>query len=92
MEKTKVAIVGMGTVGTGVVRLLLDHGDRTVRHAGRTLWVESVVVKHMEKPRDVQLPESLLTDDLRAVTENPEIKVVAQLIGGLEPARGDDIG
>ena len=29
MEKTKVAIVGLGTVGTGVARLLLDHGDRT---------------------------------------------------------------
>ena len=36
MEKTKVAIVGLGTVGTGVARLLLDHGDRTARHAGRS--------------------------------------------------------
>jgi lactate dehydrogenase-like 2-hydroxyacid dehydrogenase len=36
MEKTKVAIVGMGTVGAGVARLLIDHGDRTARHAGRT--------------------------------------------------------
>ena len=35
MEKTKVAIIGLGTVGTGVAKLLLDHGDRTARHAGR---------------------------------------------------------
>ncbi len=45
MEKTKVAIVGMGTVGAGVAKLLLDHGDRTARHAGRTMWLERVVVR-----------------------------------------------
>jgi homoserine dehydrogenase len=49
---TKVALVGMGTVGTGVARLLIDHGDRTARHAGRTLWVEAVVVKDVRKARD----------------------------------------
>jgi len=87
MEKTKVAIVGFGTIGTGVARLLLDHGDRTARHAGRTLWLEQVVDVDVRRPRDVDLPDGLLTDDLAKVTENPEIKVVAQLIGGIEPAR-----
>ncbi len=87
MQTTKVAIIGMGTVGTGVARLLLDHGDRTGRHAGRTMWLEHVVVHHLDKPRDFELPAGVLTDELRKVTANPEIKVVAQLIGGLEPAR-----
>lgn len=87
MEKTKVGIVGMGTVGSGVARLLLDHGDRTARNAGRTLWLESVVVRNLSKARDVDLPEAILSDDLASITENPEIEVVAQLIGGLEPAR-----
>jgi homoserine dehydrogenase len=87
MEKTEVAIVGLGTIGTGVARLLLDHGDRTARHAGRTLWLEQVVDLDITTPRDVDLPEGVLTDDLSRVTDNPEIKVVAQLIGGIEPAR-----
>jgi homoserine dehydrogenase len=87
MDKTKVAIVGMGTVGTGVARLLLDHGDRTARHAGRTLWLERVVVRDVSKPRAVSLPEGLLTTRLDSVTDDPQISVVAQLIGGLEPAR-----
>ena len=68
MQTTKVAIVGMGTVGTGVARLLLDHGDRTARHAGRTLWLERVVVQDVEKERDADLPEGILTDDLAAIT------------------------
>ena len=87
MQTTKVAIVGMGTVGSGVARLLLDHGDRTARHAGRTLWLEQVVVQDVNKQRDADLPAGILTDELAAITNNPEITVVAQLIGGLEPAR-----
>ena len=87
MEKTKVAVVGMGTVGSGVARLLLDHGDRTARHAGRTLWLEQVVVRNIGKERDADLPVGLISDDLKKITEDSGIKVVAQLIGGLEPAR-----
>ncbi len=86
-EKTKVALVGMGNVGTGVAKLLLDHGDRTARHAGRTLWLEEVVVRDLHKKRDADLPDGILSNDLRRITQNPEIKVVAKLIGGLEPAR-----
>ena len=87
MERTNVGIVGMGTVGAGVARLLLDQGDRTARHAGRTLWLKRVVVNNVDKRRDVELPEDLLTNDLTTILNDPEITVVAQLIGGLEPAR-----
>lgn len=87
MDKTKVAIVGLGTVGSGVARLLLDHGDRTARHAGRTLWLEKAVVRDLSRARGCDLPQGVLTDDLTTVLDDPEIKVVAQLIGGLEPAR-----
>ncbi len=87
MQKTKVALVGMGTVGTGVARLLLDHGDRTARHAGCILWLEQVVVSDIAKHRDVELPKGLLSSDLTRITRDPEIKVVAHLVGGVEPAR-----
>ena len=87
MEKTKVAIIGLGNVGQGVAKLLLDHGDRTARHAGRTLWLEKAVVRDLKKARDCDLPAGLLTDNVDEVINNREIKVVAQLIGGLEPER-----
>ncbi|MFN5853315.1 MAG: homoserine dehydrogenase, partial [Pirellulaceae bacterium] len=87
MEKTKVAIVGMGTVGTGVARLLLDHGDRTARHAGRTLWLQKAVVRDLAKRREIDLPQGVLTDCIEEVLGDPEIRVVAHLVGGLEPAR-----
>ena len=87
MEKTGVAVVGMGTVGSGVARLLLDHGDRTARHAGRTLWLTHAVVKHMDRSRQFQLPDGVLTDDLNRVIEDKSVSVVAQLIGGVGEAR-----
>ncbi len=87
LQHTKVGIVGLGTVGSGVARLLLDHADRATRHAGRRLWLEQVVVQDAEKPRGVTLPEGILSTDLRRITENKEIVAVAHLVGGLEPAR-----
>lgn len=87
MEKTRVAIVGMGTVGTGVARLLLDHGDRLARHAGRILWLEKATVRDLAKDRNIDLPAGILTNDLKSILNNPEIEVVAHLVGGLEPAR-----
>lgn len=87
MEKTGVAIVGLGTVGQGVAQLLLDHGDRTARHAGRTLWLTHVVVRDLNKSREVDLPKGILTDDLSRLINDESVKVVAQLIGGIEPAR-----
>ena len=87
MKKTKIALVGLGTVGAGVARLLLNHGERTTRHAGQEIWLEKAVVRDLEKIRDVELPKGVLTDQLEEVTENPEIRCVVQLIGGVEPAR-----
>lgn len=87
MEKTKVAIVGLGTVGMGVAKLLLDHGDRTARHAGRTLWLQKAIVRNANKPQYRDLPDQVVSENLQEVLDDREISVVAQLIGGLEPAR-----
>ena len=88
MEKTKVAIVGLGTVGSGVAKILLANAERTARHAGRRrLWLEQVVVRDVKKPRDVVLPPDILSNDLKRITNDPEIVAVAHLVGGLEPAR-----
>jgi homoserine dehydrogenase len=87
MKKAKVAIIGFGTIGSGVARLLLEHGERIARHAGRRLELVQVVDPDLARPRNVTLPLGVLTDDLSRVLDNPEISAVVQLIGGLEPER-----
>jgi homoserine dehydrogenase len=87
MNAIQVGLVGLGTVGTGVARVLLEHQDRMTRHVGRPLVLAKAVVRDPGKPRGLELPPGLLTDRLAEITENPEIRVVAELMGGLEPAR-----
>ena len=87
MKAHKVGIVGLGTVGSGVAKILLEEGERVRRHAGQPIELSRVVVRDLEKPRQCELPDKILTNDIREITNDPEISVVAQLIGGLEPAR-----
>ena len=83
----RVALIGMGTVGTGVARILTDQAERIARRAGRSIEIGRVVVQHVEKSRSVALPNGLITDDLEAVYADKEIDVALHLVGGLEPAR-----
>jgi homoserine dehydrogenase len=87
METIKVAVVGFGTIGSGVVRLLLEHEDRIARHAGCRLQLAHVVDPDLTRPRNVQVPAGILTDDLERVIDDAEIKVVTEVMGGIEPAR-----
>jgi homoserine dehydrogenase len=87
MEHVNVAIVGLGTVGSGVARLLSQNGERTARHAGRPLVLRHVVVRDLARPRSIELPAGIVSADIRKITADPEISVVALLVGGLEPAR-----
>ncbi|MFZ5830788.1 MAG: homoserine dehydrogenase [Planctomycetota bacterium] len=87
MKTVKVAIVGFGTIGSGVARLLLEHADRISRQAGCCVELARVVDKDLHRPRNVVLSPGLLTDDVGAVLSDPEIGTVVQLIGGLEPER-----
>ncbi len=83
----QVAIVGFGTIGSGVARLLLEHPERIARHAGRPIELVRVVDTDLRRARNITLPPGLLTDDLSTVLDDPQIRVVVELIGGLEPAR-----
>jgi len=86
-EPLGVALVGCGTVGTGVARILLDHADRLTRRAGRPLALRAVVVRDPGKPRAVALPAGLLATDPAAALADPAVHVVAELMGGTTAAK-----
>ena len=83
----KVAIIGFGTIGSGVARLLLQHSDRISRQAGRKVELVRIVDADIHRPRNMVPPPGMLTTDLSTVLNDPEIEAVVQLIGGLEPDR-----
>ena len=87
MNTAKVAIVGLGTIGSGVARILLEHRERISRQVGRPVELVRVVDKDLNRSRNVELPPGMLTNDLGQVLDDREICTVVQLIGGLEPER-----
>src|SRR5271163_3502698 len=87
MDPLGIALIGCGTVGSGVVRLLLEQPERLAARAGRPLQLRRVVVRDIHKRRPVALPGELLTTDLQSVLRDPTIQVVAELVGGHDWAR-----
>jgi homoserine dehydrogenase len=87
MTPLRVALLGLGNVGTGVAKILLNQPDRVARRAGRPIELKKVVVRDRRKPRDLELPPGILTDDFQALIQDRQIDVAIELMGGLNPAR-----
>jgi len=81
-----VAIIGMGTVGSGVAKILLNRAEQMTRRAGRPIHLKRAVVRDLSKTRDIDLPAGVLTDDIELVINDDSIDVVLQLVGGIDPA------
>jgi homoserine dehydrogenase len=87
MEPLGIALIGCGTVGSGVARLLLEHADRLAARAARPLVLRRVIVRDPTKPRSPSLPRELVSTDLNAVLSDPTIQVAVELVGGVDWAR-----
>ena len=81
-------LAGFGTVGGGLARLLKENADIIRRRTGRVIVVKRVLVRNAQKARNVPLPEGAeLTTDPAALTDDPDIDVLVELIGGIDQAR-----
>ncbi|HNQ34727.1 MAG TPA: homoserine dehydrogenase, partial [bacterium] len=85
-KKLGVGIIGFGTVGSGVARILLERGDRLAEKTGLRVELRAVCDSDLRRKRPVSLPPGLLSSEIETVLENPAVDVVAELVGGLEPA------
>ncbi|NJM96615.1 MAG: homoserine dehydrogenase [Phormidesmis sp. RL_2_1] len=80
----KVGLLGLGTVGIGIAKILLDTQGR--HPLLNSLEISQVGVRS-HKPRAIDLPETIYTTDLKSIVTDPNIDIVIEVIGGLEPAR-----
>ncbi len=81
----KVALLGGGTVGSQVARILVDHAEALAARAGARLALEGIAVRNIGAPRDVELPRELYTTDAEGLVASADL--VIELMGGIEPAR-----
>ncbi|GAB4174750.1 MAG: homoserine dehydrogenase [Coleofasciculaceae cyanobacterium] len=81
----RIGLLGLGTVGTGTVQILLNPEGR--QPLLQEIEVHRVGVRSLDKPRAVKLPPELITTDLEAIVTDPAVDIVVEVMGGLEPAR-----
>lgn len=82
-----IALIGCGTVGTGVARLLLEQPGRLAARAGRPLELRHVVVRDRSRDRGLRLPPGVLTTDFEAVLRDPSVHAAVEVVGGVGWAR-----
>lgn len=82
----KIGILGIGTVGSGVVKIFDKNIENINKKVGAELKIEKILVNDIEKKREIEVDKHLLTENADDILDNPEIDIVVELIGGDEPA------
>src|SRR3954447_3123811 len=86
-DPLKVALLGCGTVGAEVVRLLHSSADDLTARVGAPLELAGIAVRRLQKQRDLPVDDELFTTDAAALVARPDVNVIVEVIGGIEPAR-----
>src|SRR3954451_7436345 len=86
-QPVRVGVLGCGNVGGPLIELLQRDGDEIEARTGIRLEVTAVAVRSATRERTVTLPDGVLTTDASAVVGDPDVDVIVEVIGGIEPAR-----
>ena len=86
MKTIKVGMLGFGNVGTGTYQTLEMNRELIEKHVGASVEISKILVNDVTKPRQVVTPDGVLTDNVADIIDNPEIDIVAEVLGGIEPA------
>ncbi len=86
-DALRVALLGCGTVGSEVVRLLQSRQDDLAARVGAPLELVGIAVRRLGKHRDLDVDEALFTTDAAALVARDDVDIVVEVIGGIEPAR-----
>ena len=82
-----VGLIGLGTVGTGVARILIEQGDQIRNRLGMNLKLKAIADLDVSHDRGLKLPPGLLSRDVSTILDDPDIDVVVELIGGMDAAK-----
>ncbi len=87
MKKVKIALLGLGNVGCGVWKILNSNKEEIQKRSGYEIEVAKILVRDTKKDRGVIVPEEILTTDFNEILNDKDIKIVIEVMGGIEPAR-----
>ena len=81
-----IGLLGMGVVGSGVARVLFEKGGLLAGIVGRPLSLKGVLLRDPGKTRSFDVPADLITTDVQAIIDNPDVDIVVEAMGGQDPA------
>ena len=87
MKSVKVGLIGFGTIGRGMVKILQDNQSQIQNRLGAALELVKIADLDITTDRGVKVDAGILTTDAKEVLDHPDIEIVVELIGGYEPAR-----
>ena len=87
MKPINVGIIGLGTVGGGAYAVLTRNAARIAARAGTPIAVTRVATRTPQRALDAGVDPAIVSDDVDALLDDPDIDIVAELVGGVEPAR-----
>ena len=87
MKKVKIALLGLGNVGRGVWMILNSNKEEIMKRSGYEIEVAKILVRDKNKERGVTVPKEILTTNFNEILEDTSIKIIIEVIGGIEPAR-----
>jgi len=87
MREIKIGLIGFGTVGSGVVRILQENSSLIGQRLGGQIVLNKIADLDLARERDVVVPTDIMTSDATTLIDDPDISIVLELIGGIEPAR-----
>jgi homoserine dehydrogenase len=87
MRLVTLGILGLGTVGSGVVRILRQNQDILARRVGIPLRIKRIAVRDLQAKRGAEVEAEHLTTDPQAIVRDPEVDIVVEVMGGIEPAK-----
>jgi homoserine dehydrogenase len=85
-KSVKIGLLGLGTVGTGVVKTIKTHQDQIEKRTGKRIEIRRILVRDLKKKRGVSVDQSLLTTSPEDLLSDSEISVIVEVMGGIEPA------
>lgn len=83
MKPVKVGLLGLGTVGTGVVRIVEGHQEDLASQVGSPIVIEKVLVQNKNKARNIAIDNDKLTEDPWDIIRHPDIDVIVEVMGGI---------
>ena len=87
MKKIRIALLGLGNVGRGVWKILNSNKEEIMKRSGYEVEIGKILVRDKNKPRGIEVPDEIVTTDFNEILEDESIKIVVEVMGGIEPAR-----